>query len=315
MLLFPYATRDVVYRRPWANYVVMAVTALLFPVFDAMPLRDAVGYYLGVDAVGLVSHLFVHADGAHLAGNLMVLWVFGNAIAARVGHVAYVPLYLGLGVLTGAVHLLFGGGLAVGASGVVNAVIGLYLAFTPKNQVSFIFVWFMPPLARRFAISSYWLIGVWFILDLFGALFGGGGIAYGAHIAGLLLGLGAGVALLKSRLVVIEEPERSLLDLLGHGPKPEPVTEPQRAAPRRPRAAAPRVSAPSSPASAAVARPALARARAAVATPAPAGLRRDPLTATVTCACGADNRVSRLFAADTAPCVACGAPLPLPDGG
>jgi hypothetical protein len=64
----------------------------------------------------LVTHLFVHADLWHLLGNMVFLFCIGNAVNAKLGHLPFLGLYVGLGVLAGVVSVAFNTGTAVGAS-------------------------------------------------------------------------------------------------------------------------------------------------------------------------------------------------------
>ena len=90
----------------------------------------------GWNPLGIVGHIWLHGGLFHLVGNLIFLWVFGNAVCSKLGNLWYPPLYIGLGVLAGVSHLLFCGGRAIGASGAINGVVGMYLVFFPENSVS-----------------------------------------------------------------------------------------------------------------------------------------------------------------------------------
>ena len=70
-------------------------------------------------------HMWIHAGWIHLIGNLVSLWVFGNAVCAKVGNVAYPFMYVGLGLAAIVSHILISGEPAVGASGAISGIVGM----------------------------------------------------------------------------------------------------------------------------------------------------------------------------------------------
>jgi membrane associated rhomboid family serine protease len=173
----------------------------------------------GWEITGLLGHMWLHADIFHLLGNLLFLWLFGNAVCSKLGNIAYLPLYIGLGLAAGVSHLLFTGGVAVGASGAINGLVGMYLVFFPENVISCVWLFWFPlmvrPFARTFHVRSFWMILLWFAFDIWGAARGGQGVAYSAHIGGLVVGAALAVLMLKLKLVTMESYEKSLLQLIG----------------------------------------------------------------------------------------------------
>lgn len=173
----------------------------------------------GWEITGLLGHMWLHAGIFHLIGNLLFLWLFGNAVCSKLGNIAYLPLYVGLGLAAGVSHLLFSGGLAVGASGAINGLVGMYLVFFPENAISCLWLFWFPllvrPYARTFHVRSFWMILLWFAFDIWGAVRGGQNVAYFAHIGGLVVGAALAVLMLKLKLVTMESYEKSLLQLIG----------------------------------------------------------------------------------------------------
>jgi len=97
-MLIPIAVDVPMERRPYANWAVMGVTILCYIMQEAVWEVDISSpFVLGNGPLSYLTHMFLHAGPLHLAGNMLFLWVFGNAICAKVGNVAYVPLYLALG--------------------------------------------------------------------------------------------------------------------------------------------------------------------------------------------------------------------------
>jgi membrane associated rhomboid family serine protease len=121
----------------------------------------------------------------------------------------YIAVYLVLGLIAGMTHLVFDGRLAIGASGALCGVMGLYFAIYPKNEISCF--WFFFLRAGSFDLSGWVLIAIWFVGDLFGAFSGPAGIAYWAHVGGTLAGLLFGMLLLKLGRIDLADYDRPTL--------------------------------------------------------------------------------------------------------
>ena len=144
----------------------------------------------------LVTSMFMHGGLAHLFGNMLFLWIFGDDIEEHLGHFRYLGFYLLCGVLAALAHVaatfLFGQSPmtpSLGASGAISAVLGAYLLLHPFRRVR-VLIGFFPV-----AVPAVVAIGVWFLFQVLsgiGALGTGaqeGGIAYAAHVGGFLAGL------------------------------------------------------------------------------------------------------------------------------
>jgi len=164
-------------------------------------------------ASGLFGHIWLHGGILHLVGNIIFLWVFGNAVCSKIGNLTYGPVYVGLGVIAGIGGLIFKEIPGLGASGAINAIVGMYLVFFPRNEIScFYFISFRP---GTFSCSSYWMVLYWLIFDILGMILGGGGVAYGVHVTGFVAGFGLAVAMLMTKWIVMEKDEQSLLEVFG----------------------------------------------------------------------------------------------------
>jgi membrane associated rhomboid family serine protease len=145
--------------------------------------------------VTMLTSMFMHGGFAHLFGNLMFLWIFGDNVENALGHARYLFFYLACGVLASLSHVvssvLFGADLLVpslGASGAISGVLGGYILLFPKRRVRVVMFYMLQEVPAVLAI------GLWFVFQLIsglGMLGGGqgGGVAYGAHIGGFLAGL------------------------------------------------------------------------------------------------------------------------------
>ncbi len=172
----------------------------------------------GFSLKGLLGHMWLHGGIIHILGNMLFLWIFGNAVCAKVGNVLYAGIYLLLGIIAGASHLVFQGGPAIGASGAINGIVGMYLVFFAQNEITCLFVFFLPlllrPYAKTFSISSYWMILFWLVFDIWGVTKGGGRVAYFAHLGGFTGGFLLALLLLKTKMIQMEQRyEKSLLQI------------------------------------------------------------------------------------------------------
>ena len=163
---------------------------------------------------GLFGHIWLHGGILHLLGNMLFLWIFGNAVCAKIGNFRYLPVYLGLGLIAGLTQLTLAGGRAIGASGAINGVVGMYLVFFPMNDITCYYILFFPLYPGKFSLSSIWMILFWLVFDIWGAARGGGGVAYFAHLGGFAGGFIIAILMLKFKLVTMERYEQSLLQAI-----------------------------------------------------------------------------------------------------
>jgi membrane associated rhomboid family serine protease len=170
----------------------------------------------------LFTYQFVHGDIFHLLGNMVFLFVFGNAVNAKLGHWQFLVAYVLLGVLAGLAFLpLSGGRPIVGASGAIMGIVGLFVVLFPRNDVQ-VFYWFGLIWAGVARVAAYWIVLFFVVCDLIGALLAHNGpVAYAAHVVGAAGGFALGIALVKTRLVRSTRYEENLLEFLGYQRKEE----------------------------------------------------------------------------------------------
>lgn len=151
----------------------------------------------------LLLSMFMHGGIAHIAGNMLFLWIFGDNVEDRMGHFRYLIFYLVCGVLASLAHVLTSAMFAtdpssllipsLGASGAISGVLGGYIVLFPHRRVTAIVFRFVTD------VPAYVAIGIWFVFQIISGttLLGGGsqlgGVAYAAHIGGFV----AGVVLVK----------------------------------------------------------------------------------------------------------------------
>lgn len=140
----------------------------------------------------IFTSMFMHGGFSHILGNMLYLYIFGDNVEDRVGHVMYLFLYLLFGVIATFIQFLFAplsNVPMIGASGAVSGVMGTYFIFYPRARIItllpiFIFIQFIE-------VPAFFFLFFWFILQfLYGSLAGGVvGVAWWAHIGGFVAGV------------------------------------------------------------------------------------------------------------------------------
>jgi len=151
------------------------------------------GGHLGFEPafLPLVTSMFLHSGLAHIAGNMLFLWIFGDNVEDYFGHFLYLIFYLTCGIGAGLLHVLFNlhsSVPALGASGAISGVMGAYMLLYPRERIlTLVFIFLVP-------IPAVFILGYWFLLQFLSginALGAGatGGVAWWAHVGGFLLGM------------------------------------------------------------------------------------------------------------------------------
>ena len=146
---------------------------------------------------GLFTSMFLHAGWLHLGGNMLYLWVFGDNIEDKLGHVRYIFFYLLCGLISSGLYIYVDPHSLVptiGASGAISGILGAYVLLFPKARVLtvipiFIFLQFVE-------LPALVVLGFWIVLQFFSGLASlgyrtaeSGGVAWWAHIGGFIGGL------------------------------------------------------------------------------------------------------------------------------
>ncbi|HLL89523.1 MAG TPA: rhomboid family intramembrane serine protease [Tepidisphaeraceae bacterium] len=209
-MLIPIRTDSPLRRTPWMNVALIALNVLLFVVqknspafedlFELKPRDPAVFNYL--------TYAFLHDTGGsvpmHLIGNMLFLWIFGNNVNDKLGHLGYLGFYLAGAVFSGVGFVATNAVLPVqGASGAISAVTGAYLVLFPRSHVTLFYYFF---LIGTLDIPSVWFILLYFGKDLIGfsgisGSGGMGGVAYAAHVSGTVFGFAVCFVMLVTNLL------------------------------------------------------------------------------------------------------------------
>jgi len=202
--LFPLRDENPSSTKPIITWSLIAVNAMVFILQSLSEVGDQWALLYGEIPIfvlsgqrlyTLITSVFLHGGILHLLGNMLYLFIFGDNVEDRFGHLQYLFLYLFFGIIGGLTHsaiaMMYGESEAIipaiGASGAISGILGAYLIFFPNARiVSIVFLGFFIRLVRLPAII---FIGFWFILQfLYGVVGATTGVAYWAHIGGFLAG-------------------------------------------------------------------------------------------------------------------------------
>lgn len=143
----------------------------------------------------LFSSMFMHGGLLHLGANMLFLWIFGNNIEDRLGHVRFIIFYLLCGVAAAYSHALAEQSSMVpmiGASGAVSGVVGAYMILFPRAKVHTLI--FLGIFVQVVKLPAIFVIGLWMVIQFLSGILSKGvagqsGVAWFAHIGGFLFGV------------------------------------------------------------------------------------------------------------------------------
>jgi membrane associated rhomboid family serine protease len=129
---------------------------------------------------------FLHANFFHLVGNMLLFWIVGDDVEEALGRRRFAIFYLGCAVLSSLAYGLSAPHSAlpeIGASGAVAGLLAAYVMFRPCKKITTLLFWFLV------RIDAYWVIGTWVLFQLGSIALGDDdGVAYAAHVGGLMAG-------------------------------------------------------------------------------------------------------------------------------
>jgi membrane associated rhomboid family serine protease len=169
-----------------------------FYLYGIVPLRysspEISAHFTGFEqCLPFLTSMFLHGGFLHIIMNMWFLYIFGDNIEDRLGHIRYLIFYLFCGVAAGWIHLFTNWNSnvpTIGASGAISGVMGAYLLLYPRSRIlTLIFIFFF---IQFIEIPAFIFLGVWLFVQLFSAGLtprNVGGIAFWAHIGGFVVGL------------------------------------------------------------------------------------------------------------------------------
>ena len=202
-------------KTPYANYALILLNIVIF-IFS---IRSAIDPHTRQRVLALrlwaeqfmltpirpylwqfVTYAFLHGSLMHILGNMYFLYLFGNNVNDKLGHIGYTCFYLTGGIFAGIGHTLLHVNPVLGASGAVAAVTGAYLVLFPRTVITVLY-WF-------FFIGTIDLSALYFIIfkmivwdNVIEAKFAADAVAYDAHLAGYIFGIAAVLLLLATKLI------------------------------------------------------------------------------------------------------------------
>ena len=212
MAFFPVASEQPISRPAIANLTIIALNVVVFllelilgDTFItnwAFTPANLTAFFNGSGSFQAVltvfTAMFMHAGLSHLFGNMLFLWVFGQAIENAFGSRPYTLFYLVCGVAANMAQYLVDPSSTVpnlGASGAIAGVMGAYLVMYPTSTID-LFVWPLSLFTRRdIRVPAWLMLGLWFAVQVVSGLGGlngpsaAGGVAFWAHIGGFITGL------------------------------------------------------------------------------------------------------------------------------
>ena len=200
---------------PFVNYALLAINVLVFVWMRAV---IAAGYPPGrlvlewglvpirflhdpsAEALTVLSSMFMHdpTGWLHVGGNMLYLWIFGDNVEDALGHARYAAFYILAGVAAAAAQIIIDPGSPipmVGASGAISGVLAGYATLYPRSPILVVNpmlpLWLL--IGPVFEIPAWLSISIYFISNLFSAVFSlgsrTGGVAFFAHLGGFVAGL------------------------------------------------------------------------------------------------------------------------------
>ncbi|APZ53703.1 rhomboid family intramembrane serine protease [Salipiger abyssi] len=204
--MFPIRDHNPSGRTPYVTYGLIVANILIFlsywSLFQQPRALNAFFYDWalipalvseGGGLTGMLTSMFLHGGVAHLAGNMLFLFIFGDNIEDEMGHLRFLGFYLACGLLAALTHYLaapFSPVPTVGASGAIAGVMGGYLLLFPRARVDILVILIV--FFKILPIPAWIVLAVWFALQVFGGVGSaadGSGVAYWAHLGGFVAGL------------------------------------------------------------------------------------------------------------------------------
>ncbi|MEM9578274.1 MAG: rhomboid family intramembrane serine protease [Pseudomonadota bacterium] len=204
--MFPIRDHNPSGRTPYVTYALMAANIGIFLSYFGMmeDVRAMNTLWLnwamiparlsaGDGFFTLVSSMFLHGGILHLAGNMLFLWIFGDNVEDRLGHIRYLLFYVACGVLAALSQYIVdpsSGVPMVGASGAIAGVMGGYLLLFPKAKVDILIIIIV--IFKVLPIPAWIMLAIWFAMQFVGGVGSStteAGVAYWAHAGGFIAGL------------------------------------------------------------------------------------------------------------------------------
>ncbi len=206
-MIIPIGTDNKLQQTPLVNYALIAINFLIFFLInlpgyiDSPEVRPFLLHPSAPKLFQFVSYGFLHGGTMHIIGNMLFLYIFGNNVNDKLGHLGYLLLYLGGVIFSGVGHAILDTNPVLGASGAVAAVTGAYMVLFPKTNILVLYIIFF--IGTIEVPALYFILFKLIIYDnmVEPSLAGMGNIAYHAHLAGYVFGIGVPLIMLSLKLL------------------------------------------------------------------------------------------------------------------
>lgn len=188
-MIIPLRTDSPLRSTPYMNWALIAANIVVFIITLSNP---HLGNRYAISSrqptvIQFFTYQFLHDGWLHITGNMLFLYIFGNNVNDRLGHIGYLALYLGGGIFSGISYVITSphGGQMVGASGAISAVTGAYLILLPRSNVTILYFFILIGVTE---IASLWFIAGFFVYDVYLNMTASDRVAHMAHIGGTIFG-------------------------------------------------------------------------------------------------------------------------------
>lgn len=204
--MFPIRDHNPSARTPYITYALILANVAVFlfylPLFsNDYALAAFVDHWAivparimgGQDAHGLVTSMFLHGGWMHLLGNMLFLYIFGDNVEDRLGHLGFAAFYLVSGIAAGLIQVIAEPNSmmpVIGASGAIAGVMGGYLLLFPRARIDILI--FLIVIVKILPVPAWMMLGLWFGIQVISgtaASSATSGVAHWAHAGGFLAGM------------------------------------------------------------------------------------------------------------------------------
>jgi membrane associated rhomboid family serine protease len=204
-MFFPIRTDSPLRTTPYMNWALIAANVVMFIIQSRLWPNPGQRVPIALDprdphVLHFFTYMFLHGSITHILGNMLFLYIFGNNVNDKMGHLGYLGFYLAGGVASGIVYVLWQGSHAVpviGASGAIAAVTGAFLILFPRSHITVLYFFLL--------IGTFELSCVWFILGFFAYdlvyLAMADHVAHIAHVGGTVFGMATCYGMLAGNLL------------------------------------------------------------------------------------------------------------------
>jgi membrane associated rhomboid family serine protease len=200
-MILPLRTDSPLRTTPYMNWVLIVANIAMFVVQKARPqVEPSLELYANAPTLtAFVTYAFLHGSLLHLAGNMLFLYLFGNNVNDKMGHIGFLLFYLAGAIFAAVGYLLTNDtGALIGASGAVWAVTGAYLVLFPRAHVTVLYFFV---LIGRIELPSWAFVLMQVVWDVIGLGQQGTNVAHAAHLAGAFFGFTVSMSLVAVHLL------------------------------------------------------------------------------------------------------------------